>query len=360
MKALILGGTGAIGKHLVDILANNNIECSVTSRKNRQNKENILYIKGNALDDSFLNHLLTKYWDVIIDFMIYDEKKFSSRINTILSHTDQYIFLSSSRVYADTNNLLKEDSPRLLDSCNDKYFLKSNEYSLLKAKEENILINAKQKNWTIIRPYLTYSNERLQLGSVEKESWIYRALHGRTIVFSEDIGSKYTTLTYGYDVAYCIAKLVGNKNAIGEIFHVTSDEYVKWKDILNIYIKIFEENTGKKIKVLMKSHTPYDFFLHTKYDRLYNRRFDNSKLKNNIGEIKFMKIDEGLKQCLSDFLIEPKFNNIDWKKEATSDRLTGEKTPLSEIPTLKNKFVYMIIRYLFTFKFLSRLSHIFS
>ena len=40
-----------------------------------------------------------------------------------------------------------------------------------------------------------------QLGVLEKELWLYRALNGRTIVFSKDIAEKSTTLTYGYDVA---------------------------------------------------------------------------------------------------------------------------------------------------------------
>lgn len=53
--------------------------------------------------------------------------------------------------------------------------LSIDEYAITKAHQENLLINSKNKNWTIIRPYITYSEQRLQLGTFEKEDWLYRA-----------------------------------------------------------------------------------------------------------------------------------------------------------------------------------------
>ena len=62
---------------------------------------------------------------------------------------------------------------------------------------------------------LPYYNNRLQLGIFEKEIWLQRALDGKKIVFSRNIASKYTTLTYGYDVArqYKLYKLAAGKTA---------------------------------------------------------------------------------------------------------------------------------------------------
>lgn len=357
MNILVLGGTGAIGRHLVDILASRNVNCTVTTRKNRENKENVTYIKGNALNDSFLNLLLEKYWDVIVDFMVYtDLNVFSIRIKKILQRTNQYIFISSSRVYASSDGLLKETSSRLLDTSKDKAFLRSNEYALMKAKEENIILESGLKNWTIVRPYLTYSSNRLQLGSLEKEAWLYRLLKGRSLVFSEDISSKYTTLTYGYDVAAGIANLISKRSSLGEIFNITTSEFQTWGDVLKIYLRVLEEK-GKKINIVMQKETPYSFFLQTKYDRLFNRYFDNSKFINIACDFNFTPLNTGLSRSIEEFLKDPVFNKIDWKKEATSDRITKERTPLSEIPSIKDKFIYLIIRYLFSFRFLSTLSH---
>ena len=85
--------------------------------------------------------------------------------------------------YANENGRITEKSKRLLDVCTDEEYLKTDEYALTKVRQENILLSSGKKNWTIIRPYITYNVERLQLGVYEKENWLYRALHGRSIVF---------------------------------------------------------------------------------------------------------------------------------------------------------------------------------
>ena len=81
---------------------------------------------------------------------------------------------------------------------------------------------------TVYCPYITFSEIRLQLGVFEKEDWLYRALHGRTIVFSNDIAEKYTTLTYAFDVVNAMVQLMGNDKAHGEVFHITSGNAARW------------------------------------------------------------------------------------------------------------------------------------
>lgn len=49
-KVLILGGTGAMGKHLVNILSNQGVDCFITTRSNRESCIRKNYIKGNAHD----------------------------------------------------------------------------------------------------------------------------------------------------------------------------------------------------------------------------------------------------------------------------------------------------------------------
>ena len=223
MDILILGGTGAMGRHVSELLKAKGYNVYITSRSRRENDEIISYIQGNAKELAFISKLCQKHWDVIIDFMVYSIDELKERINIILKSTDQYIFLSSARVYADSP-IISEDSPRLLDVCQDKEYVASNEYAIAKAKEENLLFESKYKNWTIVRPGLTYAENRLQLGVYEKENWLYRALHGRSIVFSKDLMDKYYTLSYGKDVADGIVQLVGKTEAIGQVFHIVIKE----------------------------------------------------------------------------------------------------------------------------------------
>lgn len=171
-------------------------EIYVTSRKQMTSRDNLHYIQGNAKDPDFFVSLLNRKYDVIIDFMVYGTDELERRLPELLSHTDQYCFFSSSRVYAESRQPITEESPRLLDVCTDQEYLHTDEYALAKAREEDLLRKSKEKNWTIIRPYITYNDYRLQLGVYEKENWLYRALQGRTIVLPKDIADRKTSLTF--------------------------------------------------------------------------------------------------------------------------------------------------------------------
>ena len=348
MNALILGGTGAMGSHLVSILASGGIDCSVTTRRHHNNIENIKYIVGDAHDISFIKSLFSKcQWDVIVDFMKYSTKDFEGRVNLLLSKTRQYIFLSSSRVYAESKENLTEISPRLLDVCNDADYLKTDEYALAKARQEDILRNSGYSNWTIIRPYVTFSEQRFQLSALEKEYWLYRALHGRTIVFSKDLAEKITTLTYGQDVARGIASLIGKDKAKGNTYHITISESHKWSEILDTYLDVFEKKIGFCPKVLLTDKwEPFHGGNKPQviYDRMYERKFDNSNINDYIDTNTFKPTIPALTACLSDFLDHPVFKSINWRWEAKKDRLTGEWAKMSEITGIKQKMVYLLSR----------------
>lgn len=351
MKILILGGTGAMGVHLVDLLSpNSDCRITVTSRSRREGKGNVSYAQGNGHDMAFLNTLLKDKYDVIVDFMNYHTEEFRERYRLLLNACGQYIYLSSSRVYADSDHPITEESPRLLDVTTDTEYLKTDEYALAKARQENLLRESGHKNWTIIRPYITYSEIRLQLGVLEKEAWLYRALQGRTIIFSKDIANRMTTLTYGLDVARAMAALINREEAKGEAFHITTPESIRWSDVLNIYLDVLEQKTSKHPNVLLTDaslNLQYDWGKYqVKYDRLFNRTFDNSKIGKFIDTDCFMKPQEGLRTCLEQFVKHPLFRGIDYGAEGRHDRLTQERMSLREIDTLKHKVKYILYRYL--------------
>lgn len=348
MKILILGGTGAMGVHIVRILEKREgVDLVVTSRNEQRSKGNVRYIRGDAKQLPFLKSLLSESWDVIIDFMVYSTRQFEERKDLLLGAAKQYIFLSSARVYANSEDPIRESSLRLLDVSKDEEYLKTDEYALTKARQENLLKNSKSKNWTIIRPYITYSENRLQLGVLEKEEWLYRALHGRSVVFSKDINNHITTLTYGYDVAVGISSVIGIPDACGEVFHITQAESISWRDVLAAYKEVFLEH-GIVLKVVL---CDLEKFLEVRpsryqvcYDRLFDRTFDNTKIGKFVDVSSFKSPIDGLRECLRTFLLAPQFNRISWSGEARRDRLTGERTPLSEIQGVKNKASYVCER----------------
>lgn len=351
-RVLVLGGTGAMGTHLVNLLNRKGYQVTVTSRRMRDNFDNVTYVTGNAHESSFLNSLLASHFDVIVDFMVYSTGEFAQRCKTLLKSCGQYIYLSSSRVYADSSSPITENSARLLDVCMDKEFLATDEYALTKARQEDLLRQSGYSNYTIIRPYITFSEIRLQLGVYEKENWLYRALQGRTIVFSKDIADKYTTLTYGLNVAEGIASLIGQSDAYSEAFHITANESHRWDEILQSYLHVIESHTGKRPKVLILEKCPKLALplgqYQVKYDRYYNRRFSNEKINRFIDTTKFLPTLSGLEQCLETFIKSPTFRYINWRNEAKYDRWTNEKASLKELGNIKKTTKYLLYRYLLT------------
>ena len=344
MEILFLGGTGAIGEPLVESLSKENM-VYVTTRSKKENKKNIEYLQGNAKEDDFLQSVLKKKYDAIIDFMVYSTKELKSRLPSLLNHTKQYFFFSSSRCYADSNTPIKESFPRLVDVCTDQEYIALDEYGMAKGREENLLRETGKKNWTIIRPYITYNAYRIQLGVYEKENWLKRALEGKTIIFPKDIASRKTSLTYGPDVAGAVEKLIGNPNALGEAFHITTSECHTWGEILEFYCSEIARITGSypKVKLIANSESLQNVWnkWQIKYDRLYNREFDNSKIESVRGKYQYRSTFEGLSRCLEEFISNPKWLGVNVVYEAWCDKQSGEWTSLKEFSGIRNKLQYL-------------------
>lgn len=350
MKILALGATGAIGSVLSRSLAAVGHDVSVTSRSARTPQGNLRYIVGNARHDAFLDQLLGERWDAIIDFMVYDTQTFAGRTQRLLSSTGQYVFLSTGRVFASSETSLDENSPRLLDACGDSDYLATDEYALTKARQEDLLCASGLTNWTIVRPYITFGEARLQLGPLEREEWLYRAMRGRSIVFCDALMDRQTTLTDGADVAGMIAAVVGRPQALGEAFNLTSGKSVSWRGVLDTYLSALELRRGRKTPVLLQD---VESFCRTtnppqvRYDRLYHRRFDTTKITAFFDVSRIREpIDALAERVEADLSGSLPFGPINWRAEALRDRAAGEHARPSEFPTWHTFARYTAYRHL--------------
>lgn len=353
MNIILLGGTGAIGVSLCNFLKIEGHNIYVTTRKIYKDKDGINYITGNAIDISFLSELMKSHYDCVIDFMIRSEENTQRAMDVILPSCKQYIFLSSSRVFApvDVNKgeRITENSPKLLDTCKDVNYKNSKEYAIEKAREENLFYLSKYKNWTIVRPTLTYNTYRLQLAYGEKEDWLFRLLNGKSIIFPKNMVNIKTSMVHGDDVAKAILKLIGNPQALSNTFNIVSNESITWGEVLEIYTKLIEKRTGTKARIhYIENYTQLTKnlgnYYQVKYARAVDRCFSNDKLIQLIGPINFIPVKEGLTSCLNKFLNDIKFQEINWYRQAYYDKICNEFTSFKLMPSIKIAIKYFFYR----------------
>ncbi|MBQ6714019.1 MAG: NAD-dependent epimerase/dehydratase family protein, partial [Clostridia bacterium] len=303
-KALILGGTGVMGTYLTQYLYEMGFKLDVLALDEKESKQNLTYIKANAKDKQVVGELLKNDYDAVIDFMMYNTKEFADTYKMFLDNTEQYVFLSSYRIYAD-DNPIRETSPRLLDVSPDKHYLASDDYSLYKARSEDLLINSGKKNWTAVRPTITYSDQRLQLVTLEGNTVINRSRQGKPVVLPKEALKAQTTMSFAGDVSKMIARLVLNKDAYGEAYTTATAEHQSWETIADYYKEIIGL---KYIPVDMddflsirsdEEYDPYRWKLI--YDRVYDRVIDNTKILNATGmkQSELMPVKEGLTRCIA-------------------------------------------------------------
>ena len=350
-KILVLGATGAMGAPLVRILAGlPDVEVYASSRKPHTG-EAIHWKQGNAKDFSWTRSLLEEIrFDAIVDFLSYSTAEFQERYQFFLGHTAHYLFLSSARVYAKSESLLTENSPRILDVCTDEAYLAGDSYDLAKAREENLLNRSGKNNYTIIRPSLTYNSARMQFTLFELDEWIYRVLDGNSILFPEEMAEIRTTMTHGDDVAAVIARLILNPAAFGETFNINGGGSRSWEEILRIYQNAIQSATGKPVKYCPVKDAAKIASALNRYDqyrlaRGISREFSNAKVEAAIGGFQWRSPEEGLTQCVEQFFgAGASVRRPGVRRIAYYDRLTGEHTKLSHFPTTKEKLLYCLCR----------------
>jgi nucleoside-diphosphate-sugar epimerase len=189
------------------------------------------------------------------------------------------------------------------------------DYSRDKIACEELLIKLYQEKdfpITIVRPSHTYySVLPVTLGGWTEYTIVDRMKKGRPIVVQGD-GTSLWTLTHATDFAKGFVGLMDNRHAIGEAFHITSDEVLSWNKIY----ETLAEAVGCKANIV---HIPSDYIADfaDKHnfpsvrgtllgDKTHSAIFDNSKIKRFVPEyIATTPFSEGIKQTLQWFEAVP-------------------------------------------------------
>lgn len=303
---LVIGATGAMGIYLTkELLSMGYAVDGITCEEADSYDKNLTYIKADAMKDETLKELLKKDYAAIVDFMIYPNVlQFEKRHTLFLSHTDHYIFLSTYRVYSDRQLPITESCPRLLDVSEDESLLYTNDYSIYKAQEEDILRRSGADNYTIVRPAITYSRKKYQLTILEAPLVIARMCRGKRLILPGEALDKQATMSWGGDVGKMIARLVLNKKAFRQVYTTSTSEHHTWREIAQMYHRIGNlEYIGVDTETFLNIFAPGNIGARQQlcYDRLFDRVVDNAEILNITGiqPAELMPLEEGLRKELS-------------------------------------------------------------
>jgi len=302
-KVLIPGGTGVMGAYLVPELLKMGYAVDVISLDEKEsNHPHLRYFKADFLNDDIAAEFLKNDYDAMVDFMRYGSERFKTRHAMYCENVGHYIHLSSYRVYADEEHPIRETSPRLLDTSKDAAFLATDDYCLVKARNENTLLASSYTNWTAVRPAVIFSTKRFQLVTLEANVLMPRARQGLLTVYPEEARNIHASMCWGGDAAKMIARLVCNDSAKREIYTVANGEDITWEDIAGYYGELIGLRTatvpkedylairsGGKIKKGVRWQL--------EFDRLFDRVIDNTKILTATGLSKsdFVSVYDGLK-----------------------------------------------------------------
>ena len=327
MKLLLIGGTGIISAACVRLAVQRGLDVFVLNRGLTQTNlpPGVTSIHADIHDEAAVATALGNHrFDVIANFPAFTVDDVERDIRLFRNRTSQYIFISSASAYQapPVNYRVTESTPLV----NPHW-----EYSRNKILcEQRLMAEHRQSGFpvVIVRPSLTYGDMLIPLSITSwKQSWsvVDRMLRGKPIIIHGD-GSNLWTNTHNSDFAKAFVGLLGNVQAIGHPFHITSDEVLTWNQIY----QIVADAVGAKPRfVHIASETLIRFNPELQGWLLgcfaHSLVFDNSKIRQLVPDfVATTTFKQGIEQTIAHFRSDPTLQVVDATFDQWCDRTIGQ------------------------------------
>jgi nucleoside-diphosphate-sugar epimerase len=315
MKVLFVGGTGNISTTVSRMVVRNGMELYLLNRGQRpvsiEGARNLVADNGDFRQMQAVLNSMT--FDVVVNWIAYTLEDIERDLALFRQKTKQYIFISSASAYQKppVHPVITESTP-----LKNPFW----EYSRNKiACEERLNQSYREDGFpiTIVRPSLTYDTViPVAIGSWTDYTIIDRIKKGQPIIVHGD-GSSLWTITHADDFARGFLGLLGNIQAIGHAFHITSDEILTWNQIYHAVAGA----AGCEANLV---HIPSDFISDVAEslgqswmrgnllgDKACSVIFDNSKIKRFVpGFTAVIPFAQGFKRTLAWFEADPSRKTI--------------------------------------------------
>ena len=239
MKALFIGGTGLISTAVSRLALERGIELYLLNRGSKRELESLgaHYLVADINDpEAAASALQGMEFDVAADFIAYSPADAERDYRLLRGRVGQYFFISSASAYRKPIpcHPITESMP-----LGNRFW----DYSQKKADAEHWLFEkylSEDYPVTVVRPSHTYGGSKLIVPlSGAKTQWTYadRMLRGAPMIVHGD-GKSLWTVTHNTDFAKGFVGLMGNYSAVGQAFHLVSDEALTWDNIITTQCKI--------------------------------------------------------------------------------------------------------------------------
>ncbi len=228
MRVLFLGGTGNISRACVDEALARGHEVGILTRGRRPAPSRCEALVAERDDKTALRRAAqARRWDAVVDFLGFRPEQVELALEAFAGRTDQYVFISSASVYDKRAARLPitEEAPLANPFWG---------YARQKIACEEVVGRAQRDLGvpaTIVRPSYTYGATWIPSGFGGQDYTVTdRMRRGLPVVVHGD-GTALWVMTHAGDFALGLVGLLGHPGAIGEAFHITSDEVLSWDAI---------------------------------------------------------------------------------------------------------------------------------
>jgi len=318
MQVLLLGGTGLISTGITRQLveSEHDVACFTRGESDAQVPETVEFVHGDRSNPDELAMARDEIDpDVVIDMILFDPDTAREAVDVFGGDVEQYVFCSTVDVYHRplATNPVQEDAPREPAVS---------EYGANKAAAEDVFMEAHEDgafSTTVIRPWSTYGEGGPVLHSLGVGTYYVDRIRKGKPILVHGSGQSLWGPCHRDDVAGAFVGAVGNADAYGEAYHVTSEEVITWNQ--------YHETVAAAIDAPEPDlvHVPVDQLRAAMPDRTdmlmdhfrFSTVFDNAKARRDLGFEYTIGFEEGVRRTV-EWLDE--HDDVDpWDSEADDE-----------------------------------------